>query len=151
MVSTYEIIPELKIVFIRYRGLVSNDVVLDLHLSYLADAGFRPTFHILCDGAHGEFPRNTYLTMSRLAEGLKPLFDARAPSSRTSLYVPEDHAFASLRMFEMISDSQTDRRIGIFRTLQEALGFVALDPSDRAIMCRLWPETGLSAGCLRVH
>jgi hypothetical protein len=146
MVSRYEIVPELRSVIIRYRGLISNETVLRMNLGYLADAGFRPDFHILCDVGHCDFPRYTYLTTRRLVEGLQPLFDARSPRSRTAFFAPDDHAFACVRMYEMISDSRTDRQIGIFRKMKTALRFLDIDPDDHAVTSRLWPETALSAG-----
>lgn len=140
MAITYDIYPALRIVVVRFHGLATIEMTVDALLGYLADPGFNPEYHILGDQSGGEIPYDGYSRVMKLASSLQPLYAARASTSRTSLYCPAEDMFAIARVFGSVSETWTDRQIGIFRTKEEALRFAYLDPDDRSVTSTIWPH-----------
>lgn len=138
MTISYDVFADLNVVKFTYVDDVTENDTAESYLRYLADKEFMPSGHILIDQGHCSFSDADFQSMSRVAARLRPLQRARMPGSRTAIFAPRDVQFGISRLFQTVSASTTDRLLEVFRTREESVAFLDLNPRDSEVMLRLW-------------
>jgi len=126
MPATYAIDPARGLVRITQSGRVTVEDSAMVVAALAVDPCWDPALHFLIDMTPVETVAITFADMhahtARLARG--PL--RRGPQARSAVVAPGDVCFGTARMFQSLSADGDDDRVGVFRTLDEALAFLGV-------------------------
>jgi len=120
MPASYKIDKKNRWVHTVHWGVLSHADIVSIVDRGLKDPDFDPTF-----GEIADFTEVTQVDVS--AEDIRELAQKNifSPHSRRAIVVPNDLIFGLARMYEILRDLQGETGIRVFRTLDEALDWVA--------------------------
>lgn len=146
MSITYQILPDLHVVFVRFVGEVRPDEHIASFLDYAADPLFDGRQDVLLDLADCTLNESYFEEMQALAIGLKGYYEVRDRASRTAIWAPGEVTFGMCRMYQSLSDGIDSWPVGVFRTRDEALECLGFLPGDAATarLTAVWDEARLA-------
>ncbi|SNR65779.1 hypothetical protein [Puniceibacterium sediminis] len=124
----YKIRADFSVMVATFYGDVVVDEIRDALLDYQKDPGFDGRYCVLADLADCSFPEGNFDDYVQLAYRLRSHFEVRDPNSRTAFFAPEDVGFGISRMYQTIAADRASYTMEVFRTAEEALRFVRVDP-----------------------
>jgi hypothetical protein len=128
MPIAYRIDHDRHLVLVRPGGTLTET---DL-FSYQREVWSRPElagYNELIDMSHVTGMQLPTVEQMRTLAALSSSMDDHTAASRFAIFAPSDLAFGAGRMYEALRDLQSEstRRVGVFRTLTEALEFLNID------------------------
>jgi hypothetical protein len=126
MPISFKIYEDREFFLSTWSGVISDSDLLSSYKQLLEDDNFQPGFHELID------LRNTQ-TIDATAEGYRQLSTmveghvfGQCDGFKTAVIAPKDHLFGMSRMYEMISDGNTET-VMVFKDPNEAVKWLGID------------------------
>ena len=119
MPTFYKIDKERRLVMSTYSGVLTIEDALGHQKKLLKDPDFDPSFSQLFDVTRVTDMRLTAEDVRTLAQ--RTVF---SPDSRRAILVSNDLQFGLSRMFGIFRETKGEKRIRVFRDLEEALEWV---------------------------
>ncbi|WP_121632923.1 hypothetical protein [Tropicibacter alexandrii] len=138
----FEICRQWNFVWVSLRGDVTGAEHVQSFVDYSRHPDFDGAQHVLMNLRDFEFRNVFFKELMGLATELQSHYQMRAATSRTAIFAPTDTAYGMSRMFQSMTEGNTPSRVGVFRTMDEAMSFIDITPTSPA---SLWVEQHLSA------
>ena len=121
---THEIYLKHKVLVVRWRGPVSDDLLLPSYERAYGDPLWQPQFAELADLRGADMTQITTSGLRRLMAHLEPLY--QGIDHDAAVVAPTDLNFGLARLYEMES-SESSQTTRVFRDFSEAVTWLGID------------------------
>lgn len=125
MPISYEIDHDRRLVTASARGTLTHEDVFGYQQEVWSRADLAAYDELIDMSEVGRIALDSTDDVRKLAQ-LSASMDGRSPGSALAILAPNDFAFALGRMFEIYRglDDRSTKRVGVFRTMADALAFL---------------------------
>ncbi len=118
--------PATRVRTATYRGIITDDAILEAYARVMSEPGYVPDADSLVDlrlVTGFEVSTDTLRTMVERVAAL----DTRGRRPRIALVAPTELAYGLSRMYELLSGPDAPRLIRVFRDFDEAVGWLGAE------------------------
>ena len=134
MAYSFDFQPELDLVVVVFAGSIPREEESEAFRAVMEDERLRPNSKFLVDRSASEMevtPDDVQPHMELIQQHAD-----RLGKPRMAIVAPRSYDFAMLRVLEMSSENEIDHDYYVFKTVDEACGWLGVDQADVA-----WPTT----------